>query len=67
VHRSGFGALFASTSSSIVRLKSLLARRNSAIILPTLLPMSGSIPRPKTDQRDDEDEDELRARRCFRT
>src|SRR5207245_7470142 len=38
----------ASTSSSIVRLKSLEALRNSASILPTLLPISGSRRGPNT-------------------
>src|SRR5262249_503820 len=38
----------ASTSSSMVRLKSLEALRNSASILPTLLPISGSRRGPNT-------------------
>src|SRR6185503_7023654 len=41
-------SLSASTSSSIVRLKSFDALRNSAIMRPTLLPISGSLRGPKT-------------------
>ena len=38
----------ASTSSSMVRWKSCEALRNSAIILPMLLPISGSLRGPNT-------------------
>ena len=51
-------SLSASTSSSIVRLKSLEALRNSASIRPMLLPISGS-PRAEDDEGDDQDQEDL--------
>ena len=54
----------ASTSLSIVLRKSFEALRNSAIILPRLLPISGSLRGPEDDQGHDEDQEELGSAQC---